>query len=472
MQYYSRLSQLMTGIATISLGLLTFSPVRASDLLLVGGAWEYPATGDPYGTSMYDVVVQKGGGERNAIIRIFTTASGSGESAQRNGGFWVDDFLDLYDQRYPGVTPNVEWVEFHIDNCAGLKNQSSSTVINQISESTAIVFGGGDQSLITECFFNEDAVTQTRTTTPVYDALVDKFTNDNIIIAGTSAGTAVQSGIPMITEGESYQALLESPIALVGTPPISRELYYNPLGGLGLFPYATLDTHFSERGRQGRIIRLAAATNMGLAIGIDENTGLLVTDVGGVNESAKVLGENGVNIFNLSNAVVNSEGGYFGIEEVSFSYLTEGDFYNFRSNIASFPSKTVLACDPSQTVSPSQDIFSYRSTPGEGGNRDNPREFVNVALALTESCDVTTQGRSFETNPVAFEVFMTKEANFQGYSGVDSQGETRISLNNLAISIQSDQETTSVPESNPAISLLGLGLLGMVVKTVKKIAKY
>ncbi len=143
MQYYSRLSQIVTGITTISLGIITFSPARAGDLLLVGGAWKYPATEDPYGTNMYDTVVQRGGGATDAVIRIFTTASGSGESAERNGGFWVDDFLDLYSQRYPGITPNVEWVEFHIDNCASLKNQTSSSVINQIRESTAIVFGGG-----------------------------------------------------------------------------------------------------------------------------------------------------------------------------------------------------------------------------------------------------------------------------------------------------------------------------------------
>ncbi len=328
---------------------------------------------------------------------------------------------------------------------------------------------GGDQSLITECFFNEDAATQTRSTTPVYEALVDKFTNDDLIIAGTSAGTAVQSGIPMITEGESFEALLNPPIALIGTPPISEELYYNPLGGLGLFPYATLDTHFSERGRQGRIIRLAAATNMGLAIGIDENTGLLVKNVGKPDEFVEVLGENGVNIFNLSNATVNSSGGYFGIEGVSFSYLTEGDVYNLRSNIASFPNKTPLACDPSQTVSPSEDIFSYRSTPGEGGNREHPREFVNVALDLTKSCEPSNQGRTFQSLPVAFEVLMNKKADFQGYSGLDSQGKPRISLTNLAISIQSDQETTAVPEPKPGIiSLLGLGLLGVVFKKVFK----
>lgn len=57
-----------------------------------------------------------------------------------------------------------------------------------------------------------------------------------------------------------------------------RHHAFGQLGGQlhGFFNYGLLDTHFSERGRQGRIVRLADHTQVPFAFGVDENTALLV----------------------------------------------------------------------------------------------------------------------------------------------------------------------------------------------------
>ena len=300
----------------------------AGDMVLVGGSWQWPATGDPYGISIYREIVELAGGPEAAKIGIFTTASSSAESAQENGSLYVEDFQDLYQEYYPNREPDVEWIPLQIDNCSTAKNDPA--IVEQINSRNAFVFGGGDQSLITECFFNENRATETRTTTPVFEALENKF---DAVIAGTSAGTSVQTGVPMITEGESYEAILKGANPLVGSPPFVPELYYNPLGGFGFFPYGLTDTHFSARGRQGRTIRLAADLDVQMVFGIDENTALVVRDVGKQAEMT-VLGKQGVSIFDLSEATVNEDD--WSISDVSMTYLTAGDRYDPLTKTATF----------------------------------------------------------------------------------------------------------------------------------------
>lgn len=61
----------------------------------------------------------------------------------------------------------------------------------------------------------------------------------------------------MITGGESWNALSNG--AHSGGPSSeypSGDLTYDEHGALGMFPGWVLDTHFSERGREGRLIRL------------------------------------------------------------------------------------------------------------------------------------------------------------------------------------------------------------------------
>lgn len=459
--------------ALLSSFVLQAVPAYAGDLVLVGGSWQWPATVDPYGISIYQEVVELAGGAETAKIGIFTTASSSGESAETNGQLYVEDFQDLYREYYPNNRADVEWIPLHIDNCSSAKNDPN--IVNQINSRNGFVFGGGDQSLITECFFNENPETETRTSTPVFEALQNKFAAD-AVIAGTSAGTAVQTGIPMITEGESYESLLNEPQSLIGSPPFVPEPYYNPLGGFGFFPYGLTDTHFSARGRQGRIIRLAAELGVSTVYGMDENTALVVKDVGTDRVSMEVLGELGVSIFDLSNATISDpEEGDWSISDVLMTYLSEGDRYNPLTKKATFPEKNTLVCDQDKIVPYSTDIFSAFNAQGDQPeglalrDRDNPREFINVALELAESCATIATGRSQETDPVAFQVIMTETDSTEISSGLDSQGIEKQSFTNLSIDIHSSigLHSEKVPEPNAILSILGLSFFGLLRRLKK-----
>jgi hypothetical protein len=50
-----------------------------------------------------------------------------------------------------------------------------------------------------------------------------------------------------------------------------------PQGGLGVFRFGVLDSHFSRRAREGRLIRATVGSAMDYGFGVDENTALLVT---------------------------------------------------------------------------------------------------------------------------------------------------------------------------------------------------
>jgi len=423
----------------------TTSTAQAGTLVLTGGSWAFPGSGgdaEPYGISIYDEIVDLAGGLDNAKIGIISTASSNPE---RSAGFYLEDFDILY-----GDAADVEWVPISIDQCADYKNDSNSTIANQIRDRNAFIFTGGDQSFITDCFFNEDPIAELRTDTALIAALREQFAA-GAVIAGTSAGTAVQPTVPMVTNGESYEGLRDGSFSFIGSPPFDNTLYYNPLGGLGFFEYGLLDSHFSERGRQGRIMRLAADLGIETAYGVDENTSLIVKDPGTDAVSFEVLGEGGIFINDLAEATVGEKNGFWTISNASATYLTEGDTYNPLTKIATFGSKSPLA-ETVGDVSLRENIFSYYDN--DLGDWTDPRAFTEQAIALVESTSDSALGNSFEDSPT-FQVTLSKTSDTSSFSGLDSQGKSTTSFQNLRVDI------APVPEPGTILGLLSLGLLGL-----------
>ncbi|GBL05430.1 cyanophycinase [Glaciecola sp. KUL10] len=194
--------------------------------------------------------------------------------------------LDKYRQEYnqfdrERVYPDLASIQ--LDFC---RNPQS---INQlISRASAIFFNGGDQSKTLSAFVSNGSKSE------YLVALENKMKKGHILVAGTSAGTAVQSGgvfarypIAMVSSGNSKSAISRGAFA-VEAPPVRCEsdacatllepgdLTYRQSGGLGLFNKGVLDTHFSERDREARLIVLAQSTNAKYGFGIDETTALLV----------------------------------------------------------------------------------------------------------------------------------------------------------------------------------------------------
>ncbi|ASG64808.1 cyanophycinase [Idiomarina piscisalsi] len=182
-----------------------------------------------------------------------------------------------------------EQVEFCKDTAAAAE---------MISSADGLFFNGGDQNLTRSTFLKPN-----NEPSDILKMIIANVQQKEIVVGGTSAGTAVMTSKPMISNGTTAQAIKEGAIASE-PPPFGchldttcppnvgpDSLTYHPLGGLSLFHFATLDTHFSERGRHGRLLRLAAATSTPLSIGIDEKTALAVNLETGAFD---VHGERGV----------------------------------------------------------------------------------------------------------------------------------------------------------------------------------
>ena len=161
-----------------------------------------------------------------------------------------------------------------------------------------LFLNGGDQSLTVQAFRQANGEPS-----PELIYIQQRLAASTMVLGGTSAGTAVQSAKPMITNGSSVAALSDGAFALPA-PQVGCErdgtclrgvssdsLTYDALGGIGTFVAGILDTHFSERGRKARLMRLAAATDTPFAVGVDETTALAVNVQNGAFE---VVGERGV----------------------------------------------------------------------------------------------------------------------------------------------------------------------------------
>ncbi len=233
--------------------------------------------------------------------------------------------------------------------------------VADIEAADVIFFNGGDQQLSKMAFYQPTAQGGWQPS-PILTALQQRYWQGELLVVGTSAGTAVQSGAlashlpffvaphatlaalkpPMIRGGDSEQALWQrsldlSPRSVDESPSLFskaqqlwhaedaylhlrrwreqhwhtqqalQQLSYDHSGGLGLFPWGMLDTHFSERGRELRLIRMLHDRQTALGFGIDEATALQVqSHINPSEDSAvaaridmQVLGAGGVFIADL-----------------------------------------------------------------------------------------------------------------------------------------------------------------------------
>ena len=167
-----------------------------------------------------------------------------------------------------------------------------ATTVDAVPDNVQALFlDGGDQWLHRQTFFTRDG-----TPNPWLRTLRAAFLRGDLVVAGTSAGAAVQSGKSgMITNGSSVNALSYGAIAVHGSMPEGCErakrcpmplreddLTWWKGGGLDLFGNYLVDTHVSERRRELRLITLmgaiaeAAEQAPKAGIGIDETSALMV----------------------------------------------------------------------------------------------------------------------------------------------------------------------------------------------------
>ncbi len=155
-------------------------------------------------------------------------------------------------EEYVKAFAHLDVLDVGVLNISSREQANDPVNTSRLRNAEVIIFTGGDQLRLSSIFGG----------TAFHDLLLEKYQNEQVVIAGTSAGAAASSK-NMIYQGNSKDALLKGEVKITG--------------GLGFIDGVIVDTHFVQRGRIGRLL-YAAASNPGiLGIGLGEDTGLFIS---------------------------------------------------------------------------------------------------------------------------------------------------------------------------------------------------
>lgn len=196
----------------------------------------------------------------------------------------------------------------------------NESALETIRIADAIFFTGGRQLNVTSLLGGS----------PLHNIILQKA-DEGILIAGTSAGAAMMSS-SMIILGKSRVA------PTVGSVTIGP--------GMSMIEGTLIDTHFSQRGRHGRLLTAVAHCPQDLGIGIDVNTAIVVQ--GG---KFKVIGEGIVTVMDgsqmkYSDLPYRHESDPIGMFGVTVHVLPAGYGYNLKDREPIAPSLKQLATSP------------------------------------------------------------------------------------------------------------------------------
>jgi cyanophycinase-like exopeptidase len=202
-----------------------------------------------------------------------------------------------------GIT--AEWIPVFDNNCAA--RTRDPTYIRMVESADAIYMSGGQSGRIQSCLFGsfQQNGVNDGTPTPFLNALLNKA-----IVGGSSAGAMNQALSEILITGssaESYAAVR------AGT------IFQRNRGNNFITNEELVDVHFSERGRQGRLMVFAAQTRQRFAYGVDENVAY-VWSPSGVYE---IVGQSprGVVIYEATTGDTRSQ-------KARMHFLTPGDKFN------------------------------------------------------------------------------------------------------------------------------------------------
>jgi cyanophycinase len=124
-------------------------------------------------------------------------------------------------------------------------------LVDRVKQADGIMFTGGDQLRL--CNMLRDS--------PVLTVIKDRYeSEEGFMIAGTSAGAMAMSRNMICKGGKAF---------------LKGEISFGE--GFGLIEEVVIDTHFVKRGRFGRLAQAVACTSTKIGIGIEEDTGLIIS---------------------------------------------------------------------------------------------------------------------------------------------------------------------------------------------------
>ncbi len=222
---------------------------KSNTMLIAIGGGEMAEAEEPL-TEMLRCLEKK----RDPRLTVMTVATSESEAA-------ASKYNSLF--RSKGLN-HVEVV--NVDQREDAFRESS---LKKIRSADAIFFTGGDQLNITSLVGGS----------PLHDLIHERY-NEGVLIVGTSAGAAMMSS-SMIISGANDTAPKVSGVQIAP--------------GMNMIENTIIDSHFSERGRHGRLLTAIAHYPQVLGLGIDEQTAVVFK-----NGGFKVAGKGAVTVFDAS----------------------------------------------------------------------------------------------------------------------------------------------------------------------------
>ena len=188
---------------------------------------------------------------------------------------------------------NFGWKHVEVVHAADHDGAFEPSMAEKLHNATAVWLSGGEQKRLSDRYVD----------TPVEKELHAVLARGGIV-GGTSAGAAIASST-MIADG-----IVEPQFA----------------SGLHFLPGTIIDQHFSQRKRQGRLLKAIEAHPNRIGIGIDESTGLFVDK----NES-RIVGDGGVFLLNAGASDKNSQATSEGYLRLKAGEVLKTQMLEYRS---------------------------------------------------------------------------------------------------------------------------------------------
>jgi cyanophycinase len=271
-------------------------------LIAVGGGESGNITEDSL--KIVEKFIELSGGTNKAKVLIMTVATDDPEDAEN---------------RYKEVFDRLKFKNFDAVNVADRSEAYDEDLLEKVKNATGLYFTGGNQLHVT-------ALTGG---TPLHQLILDKF-NSGLTIGGTSAGAMMMSSSTLLS-GASDTAPALSAVAVAP--------------GMDLLDNSIIDTHFSQRGRHGRLLSTVAHNPQVIGIGIDERTAAIVQ-----GSKFKVIGEGAVTVICAKNSM-HTNLPYIKSEEtisifgVDFHVLSEGYEYDLANREPITPDMKAMVKD-------------------------------------------------------------------------------------------------------------------------------
>ncbi|MCU1290890.1 MAG: cyanophycinase [Acidobacteria bacterium] len=224
-------------------------------LVAVGGGESADITDDSI--KIIEKFIEYSGGINKAKIIVMTVATNKPEEAR---------------ERYEELFGRINFKNFDFVNITDRSEAYEKEVLKKIESATGLYFTGGNQLHVTALTGGS----------PLHQLILDKF-SEGLVIGGTSAGAMMMSSSTLVS-GETDCA------------PRLGAIEVAP--GMELIDNSIIDTHFSQRGRHGRLLSAVVHNPQAIGIGIDERTAMIVQ-----GNKFEVVGEGAVTVICAKNSM-------------------------------------------------------------------------------------------------------------------------------------------------------------------------